>query len=318
MPPPPPPARPQTIKQAKAAYRTRGRPSLSEREKRQLERAAELDCRAWRSKEAERKKVDAAKKRIEKERREKDEREKALMGSQRRCDRFGYKSSQLHLGAFLGKMNTKSDEQKENSETATGDQESESFGDDDVDDETLLEALDGTNEIETTHTPAAQAFTRPHESTDIPEQRILAKVQLNKTEQPLPKTSHTFNQHTSAKTQLPRTKPPMPAPHELESVWDELESSTQIARELSTDEPVNAEQNPPSHSRSFGSDDFDLTVEDLEELIPPREADRKQAEDRKLMPPPPLPARRASCKPEYTMSELERFVDDDLCLTQVG
>ena len=113
MPPAPLPNRPQTIKQAKAAYKSRGQPSLTEKEKRQLDCAIELDRRAWRSKEADKRKAEAAKKRLENEQKQKEELERLRLGSQRRCDRFGYKSSQMHLGAFLNKRSVRSEYQKE-------------------------------------------------------------------------------------------------------------------------------------------------------------------------------------------------------------
>ncbi|KAI7380127.1 hypothetical protein KC328_g12956, partial [Hortaea werneckii] len=72
----------QTIKQAKAAYKSRAQQPLSDAEKKQLERSIELDRRAWRTKEQERKKAEALKKRQEKERREKDDHERTMLGTQ--------------------------------------------------------------------------------------------------------------------------------------------------------------------------------------------------------------------------------------------
>ena len=292
MPAPSLPARPQTIKQAKAAFKARSRPSLTEREQRQLERSVELDRRAWRARENEKKKAEATKKRAEKEKRDLEARAKVQMGSQRRCDRFGYKSSQMHLGAFLNKTGVENGVQKENMEDMSEASEEDDFEDVGVDDETLLEALDGTKGAETAAITPIQAHAR---SDGVP---------------------HTTQDHQDANLRRSSTEPSISVTEELDSFWDELDSSTQIARDLDSNELNQAEQKPVPQARSFTSDDFDLTVEDLEELHSTPSLQKKLDEARKLMPPPPLPAKHTSYSIEFTMSELERFVDDDLQLTQ--
>lgn len=139
---PPPVIRAQTTKQAKAAYKARGRPSVSEKEQRQLERAVELDKRAARFRQAEQKRAELSRKRAELERTKK-ERLSSLPGSQRRRDRFGFVGSQMRLGAFLN--STKKDGGGEKTEKATIEhvEHEEHFDCDEVDDEVLLAATSG-------------------------------------------------------------------------------------------------------------------------------------------------------------------------------
>ena len=85
-----------TIKEAKAAYKTRAEQPLTEREKKQLERSIQLDRRAWGLREREKNKLDLAKKRAAQEKAQKEEERR--IGTQRRNDKFGFKSSQFHLG----------------------------------------------------------------------------------------------------------------------------------------------------------------------------------------------------------------------------
>ncbi len=114
---------------------------------------------------------------------------------------------------------------------------------------------------------------------------------------------------------------------DLDSFFDDLDSSTQIARELSVEYTAPL---PDAVNTSFGSAEFDLTLEEIEELekpsIKPPPAVDKAQNDRKLMPPPALPTwKPALAKPPtpvamcsgYTKEELEFFAADDLQLTQV-
>jgi hypothetical protein len=295
MPETPVPARAQTIKQAKAAYKTRGSPALSEREKKQLERSIELDRRAWRLREIEKKKAEAAKKRGEKERREREEQARARIGTQRRCDKFGYKSSQLHLGAFLSKSDTAQTTLLEAPPATTEDSGDDSFGDGGLDDDTLLSAV-GSMQAATvqdttisTHSPAVEARAYA--------QRLIT-------------------------TPAALAKPRAAAYEDVYSFFDELDSSTQIARELSTDHEQ--QRQPPQRKQSganlsFSSGEFDLTIEDIEELEASAVASKKTDHDRKLMPPPPLPVKPPTSTVavhELTKEELEFLVDDDIQLTQ--
>ncbi|KAK5122956.1 hypothetical protein LTR85_003521 [Meristemomyces frigidus] len=315
MPKSPPVVQRQTIKQAKAAFKARGRPAISEAEKKQLERSLELDRRAWRSKEQEKRKADLVKKRQDKERKEKEERQKAMMGTQRRCDKFGYKSSQFHLGAFFGGGAVK---RLDNGQEDVKIEEEEAFGDDDVDDETLLDALESPN-----HARSRQQH--PQSDSAMPSTSLWE--------------GHSVKRST--------TEPPPIVENELSSFWDELGSSTQIARELEPISQLKQASKPDTRTSSFNSGDFDLSAEDLEELEPAKPAVSKVDNDRKLMPPPALPlvirkAPKVSYKaPEvkpavlradvsvssvvhhsryagFTIAELEGFLDDDLQLTQAA
>ncbi|KAK5004435.1 hypothetical protein LTR28_008921, partial [Elasticomyces elasticus] len=129
-------SRPQTIKQAKAAYKARGRPTISAKEQRQIDRGAELLRRANRIKDRERRRREALREKQEEEAREKEEaRNTALLGTQRKLDCFGNKSSQFHLGAFFGRgLNAAGKE-------ATSDKGEEPWEEDEVDDASILGAF---------------------------------------------------------------------------------------------------------------------------------------------------------------------------------
>lgn len=302
-----PPAKAQTIKQAKASFKARARPTVSEREQKQLERSAELDRRAWRLREQAKKKSEFVKARQDKEREEREELERTRLGTQRRYDRFGYKSSQLHLGAFFGRGHGAEKGHAAEQENMTEDEYG--FGDDGVDDETLLDVLQS-----------------PQSNNNTPTLPV-AYVQSN-----------------APPTAGPRAAAAAAACVESVPAWDdfELESSTQIARELECSEPGQAGAVEESRNDSFSCDDFDITVEDLENASPSAAAAVKAQTDRKLMPPPALPLglvdhptpaiadpRKLSTNtarictvmkplpdPGFTLSQLEEFVDDDLQLTQ--
>ena len=160
-----------TIKQAKAAYKARGRPTLSEAEQRQLQRNVKLDQRAWAIREREKKRAETAKKRVEKEHEER-KKQAGLLGSQRRCDRFGHKSSQFHLGAFFAaganKSRPGSDAGSMSPATSrcNSAEDDEAFGDDGVDDDDLLSAMDTTHYVQLGHqfarsTTVSSAQDRP-------------------------------------------------------------------------------------------------------------------------------------------------------------
>ncbi|KAK4540076.1 hypothetical protein LTR36_009817 [Oleoguttula mirabilis] len=313
--PNPPVVQRQTIKQAKAAFKARGRPAISDAEKKQLERSLELDRRAWRSKEQEKRKAEAVRKRQEKERKEKEVRQKAMIGTQRRCDRFGYKSSQFHLGAFFGAGAVKT---VEGGQAKSADEDDDSFGDDEVDDEMLLHALESPEAVVT-----RQHHTRSNSVVSPTSQRTGIRVERSVIETPIILTD------------------------ELSNFWDELGSSTQIARELAPDpKPKMEARAAEGRADSFNSGDFDLSAEDMEELQPITPVVSKVDSDRKLMPPPALPSKILRVQPvhlprepkgapvvspiycsasltahrqvhaDFTMTELEGFVDDDLQLTQ--
>lgn len=315
----------QTTKQAKASFKARGRPSLTNAETRQLQRSIELEQRAERSKEAEKRRAEAAKKRAEQEKRAKVDREKAQVLSQRRCDKFGFKASQFHLGAFFGKPNPQTivgkDEEPEQDDI---------YEDDGLDDEELLKALESPN---------------PRKSYDSSHQVVKSDPALMP---PPPRPS-------SLGIKPSNTVPMPPMDQDLGSFWDDLESSTQIARELNSDNTDQQRHSEP-RAESFSSEDFDLTSEDLDELDPPKPVVLTSTKAQRMlpppkppmkplsraMPPPPrppaapakrlqskvkaqkairgpfLPASSLYCSPElgFTLSQLENFVEDDLQLTQ--
>ena len=133
----------QTIKQAKADFKARGRPTVSDLEKKQIERAAQLERRAWGAKERAKSKTETLRKKRESERREQEDRERARMGTQRRCDRFGHKSSQLHLGGFFGPASKGIVQPPPKPDQDPPEVDSLEDG---VDDESLLEALEWPGE----------------------------------------------------------------------------------------------------------------------------------------------------------------------------
>ncbi|TKA75082.1 hypothetical protein B0A55_05590 [Friedmanniomyces simplex] len=330
----------RTLKQAKADFKARGRPTLSALEQKQLERSIQLDRRAWGVKEREKRKADAARKRaVENEKREQGEREKKALAvgeGRRRCDRFGYLGSQLCLGAFFGgggEVGKRGEVRDEGTVKVEGDDrlrvdEEEAFGDDGVDDETLLDAL---------ASPKCIKSERPqHPQSD--------------SAVPVPVSPRATVLRRSA------TEPPFTMADELGDFWDELGSSTQIAREL-------ASEDPKPGPNATGSKSAIQTARSIPHVIifhpPPRAGNTRPKSalksdwDRKLMPPPmmkppprplrnsrhpPVPrpplgiikvsqplARTASSVPQpaakfsfFTKTELEDFVDDDLQLTQVA
>lgn len=303
-----PEAQRQTIKQAKAAFKARGRPALSDAEQKQLERSLELDRRAWRSKEQEKRKAEAVRKREDKERKDREARQQAMLGTQRRCDRFGYKSSQFHLGAFFGSEAPKQLQTTLESVPS----EDEFFDDSDVDDQTLLDALE---------------ITGQHPLSD----GIMPSVPLR----------------SGVCTQRPTAVPSPTVEVDLSDFWEELGSGTQIARELEAQPDAGLVSDSNMRATSFNSGDFDLTMEDMEDLESSIPAVSKVEQDRKLMPAPALPLKALNAptveakapdhspapvrpyhsndsvtqRPPYagfTMTELETFVDDDLQLTQAA
>jgi hypothetical protein len=341
-----------TIKQAKAAYKSRTEQPLTEREQKQLERSVQLDRRAWAIREREKNKLDSAKKRVAEDKAKKDEERK--LGTQRRNDKFGFKSSQFHLGAFFrkpapggqagadGKGGAAVEGGREPGEDCKATDsavENMEFGEEDeddyedLDDETLLEALQSPEVARASKAPLID-HGKPITSMPPPARPDAARPTTNV------------------------TRPPSePIDQDLE--WqDFLESSTQIAREIEAETPSSpcVETRTPTvqetlRKGSFSSGSFDLTEDDFEQLDPTshmvvdngHHAKRQQdkaAEERLKMPPPPLPFPRGQPKSEnqskcqsettasvsnssvvpedlgFTMTQLESFVDDDLELSQ--
>lgn len=336
MPPASGPAPALTTKQAKAAYKARGRPTLSDKQSRQLERSLELEQRAECLKEIERRRAEAAKKRAERDTRDRAAQVKAQLGSQRRTDRFGYKSSQFHLGAFFGRKPDGRQDQHVQS-IVEEDEDEDLFRDDGLDDESLLEALQSPA---VPKQPQQEAAQRPRsEASLMPPPRLPIKPTL---------------QHR-------KTEPAPRIDEDLSSFFDELDSSTQIARDLNGDE-ARYDGIPEIRRGSFSSGSLDLTEEDLDALDPPKPAKAAtvvhslpaKTKPPQQMPPPPPPTKRPAtttspfdpqpppkrlqppqkqssairgpflpasslyCSPNlgFTLTQLEAFVDDDIQLTQ--
>lgn len=377
-----PPAK--TLKQAKAAFKARDETPITEREAKQLERALQLDRRAWALREREKTRADVTKKRLAQEKAQKDEERR--LGTQRRRDRFGFKSSQFHLGAFfqkpglnvaegnavvegnqseaVGEMELR-DEQGEHAglvaqHNAADDDEFEDEFEDSIDDESLLEALQSPESVRTIR-PAEKSPSNTKSATTT----TAAATSMPPPPLPLHKTTTKLSVPVTvqAKVSAPAANPPS-----LEQEWHSfLSSSTQIARELSdTQEPspphrsnppestaaASAQEAPRTNSFSSAgssSSSFDLTEDDLEKLDPttPSVGAAKRDQERAWMPPPPLPLplpgglkqdsrqgpekekesdiRKDAPRPapsaarmneDFTMTELESFVDEDLELTQ--
>ena len=316
------PSRPQTLKQAKAAYKSRTNPVLTEREKKQLERSLELDRRAWRVKEGEKKKAEAARKRAEKEREEREGRRMGMGMGPRKCDRFGFVGSQMGLGAFLGGRG-------EGEMAKAVLQDTPICNDDEEGGEFVGDAgvcgmvVDPRPSQEQAGVDVDVHNWKPSNANRSPKPRS-KMVNPPQAENGMLKDR---NQPTAFE---PKADDELESVwDELESLWDGLESSTQIARDLAADAPIPRKSDQTVHScASFGSD-FDLSIEEIEELE--KSSEKMQRRDRTLMPPPPLPATQqpTSAKVDatrpsgpralehgFTTSELELLIDDDLQLTQ--
>ena len=347
-----------TIKQAKAAYKSRTEQPLTEREQKQLERSVQLDRRAWAIREREKNKLDSAKKRVAEEKAKKDEERR--LGTQRRNDKFGFKSSQFHLGAFFRKPGAVGQdgkggtavveaseggrEPREDCKATVSAVENMEFGEEDhdefedeyedLDDETLLEALQSP-EVARVSKTLIMDQSKPMTSMPPPPRPDGAR-------------STTSVAHVSSE----------PTDQYLD-MEDFLESSTQIAREIEAETP----SSPCVETRtltaqetlrngSFSSGSFDLTEDDFEQLDPTphivvdngqhaKRQQEKAAQERLKMPPPPLPfprgqhesgEKKRTCHDDtaapvsnstvvtedlgFTMTQLESFVEDDLELSQ--
>lgn len=361
----------QTIKQAKASFKARGRPTLSEREARQLERAIELEQRAERAQEAEKRRAAAAKLRSEREKRAETHRQQqqVQLGTQRRCDRFGYKSSQFHLGAFFGMesaTNTTSTTKTTTTTTTTtttsgqgGNDDRDGFGDDDLDDESLLGACDGPATVQMS-VPAAQ-MSKPSAAMLMPPPPLPgASVQTAKTK-PARELEEDFGDlfdHLDSCSQIARSlggpavtcnevpgcvqqpvqpatsiqiplAPPSPrtavreaqvsplsqAQDDLSDFFDDLESASQIARELDAGmREVRRASNASGSSFSSGS--LELTEEDVEMMIdpkPPTSISRQATPKTTLTPrpsmlPPTLPTTRPQTRLESSNSRVSSAI----------
>lgn len=320
----------QTIKQAKASYKSRGRPTLTNKEQRQLERSLELEARAERAKEAEKRRAETAKKRVESERVAKTNNVKCQMGSQRRTDRFGFKASQFHLGAFFGAGAKHIEACSEQSRpyAAQNELSEDAFEDDGLDDESLLSLLDQSPQARA----AKQSIVEPANS----HAKLMPPPPLRSRMPTKPKESGDIDIGLEL---------------QLNDLWDELDSSTQVARDLNLAEEPKLDMQA-TRSGSFSSGSLNLTAEDFEELDSPDHLHAPTlTRAAAVMPPPALPSRLVEprgrpnvqpktmptarkpvkairgpfhpasslyCSPDlgFTASQLEAYVDDDIQLTQ--
>ena len=260
-------SRPQTSRQVKAAYKARGQPTISEREQRQLQRAVELDRRAWKAKETEKRRAEAVQKRVEKERKEREDRAR-LLYNQRPADKFGFKGSQLHLSAFFGngagkKLSTIEDG---NHSMTLVDGYSDVSEDDFVDDDTLPSVLGTTVSKDT-----GDIRDQGARSAQAPSALI---VSSNQPEPPM-------NLRTT-----------VPSDDTLAEFLDELGSSTQVAREIASEKGFVGNSVLNERTVSFASGDFDLSTEDLDELNPSEPVADVFRQNKELMRPPSLPIKR--------------------------
>nr|POF04847.1 hypothetical protein CFP56_75878 [Quercus suber] len=313
----------QTIKQAKAAFKARNYNPLSDRLKRQIERSIELDNRARRSKEQEKRKAEAIARRKEKERHAREEQKCASVSEQRSCDKYGYESSQYHLEAFFPTGKTGCPGHTISRQVQ---------GCNNQGDYAINEELIGDD-----------SFDLIQDSVAMP---VPPKLMLScpKSDQVSVESFYTSFGLTKKATRV---------------LTDQDENRATLVREHGSKthnvkEPQRCDPTMDSSNGckvSFGSvdSDFGLTVEDVEAL----EASlclRRDENDSGLMRPPDLPAKSATAsrlqmppvvnklevdsgilelkdvphqiertftdKIGFTMSQLESYVDDDLQLTQ--
>lgn len=258
----------QTIKQAKAAFKARGSVAVSSAEQRRLERGATLLERASRLKEQEQRRKLQAKRRDEQPAKDKP----VQLGTQVKLDKFGYKSSQFHLGAFLKASRRQS---------VAGKSEEEPWDSEDVDDDTLLDIAVASDVQHPPKPKAASTMTR--------KTSVLKSASNHQIDSPFHEDLSHWDDFLESSTQLER----------------ELSSEKQIA-------PTKSSKSMPRISSFNSVDfDLDLSTEDLEELElgfaqtrippPPRPASSwesaskrdfmttstKSVVDRKTMPPQP-------------------------------
>jgi hypothetical protein len=255
--------------------------------------------------EQDKRRAEAAKKKkkSEKDQADKALKEQAMLGTQRRLDRFGHKSSQLHMGKFFGRPTTdgvdgSNDHLTVSAEETTVDEEeedSDDFGDDEIDDDTLLDAL----EEESKHDVPAQKdslmaekplvrepFTTPLMMPPPPLRAVLPPV-VRPTRVPAIGSMSNSSVHLVEPEVVAKRAPTRidnALMDDIASFWDELDSSTQIARDLSCMPPETAETNVAEitdsdrtkdvttkgtgwRDTSFSStESFDFTAEDLDIL----------------------------------------------------
>ncbi|TKA74688.1 hypothetical protein B0A49_04269 [Cryomyces minteri] len=228
--------RPQTLKQAKAAYKARSRPYVSEREQRQLERGAELLRRAERIKEAERRKKENLKRKAEKEIKEREAKKRMWLGSEGYMWSQVPKPSQAILDRFVRIKGRGEGRETEIGVDGGRTAKYEPWDVDEVDDETLLDVLDDNVEDIMAHEPQPISSPRPLKTEDETTYRPANR------------------------------RPAVQGSNDLHLWEDFLASSTQIARELKEDDKQVVSVQLPAASLVFGSQDFKLSVEDIQEL----------------------------------------------------
>ncbi|KAF2228597.1 hypothetical protein EV356DRAFT_512702 [Viridothelium virens] len=134
---------PQKLRQARAAFRkSGGQPRLSDREYRELQRGAELQQRANKIKESERRKKLNRQKRAEKEQQEREAKRQKLLEDQEKGKMFlgstQFPRSQFRIEKFITALDGTREETKVAEKLEIS---AEPWDEDDVDDVSLLEVL---------------------------------------------------------------------------------------------------------------------------------------------------------------------------------
>nr|POE68819.1 hypothetical protein CFP56_66833 [Quercus suber] len=320
-------AKAQTIKQARAAFKARNYDPLSDRAKRQIERSIELDKRACKAKELEKRKSEAALKRKQKERDEAEKRRATSFDERTKCDRFGHESSQYHLEAFFAKGKIGHVVHAVTREEQTCGYENDGdFDEELVDDDSLYAAMNAAG----VHPPQ-----NPMLPPSKPDHEVVAEVSSPSLELPQQVSEDLLEQHEGSS-----------------DLVQDRQSSFHMARQLQSDNPSLHKKNDCEVSFGSVGSDFDLSIEEIEALEASLPVAQKDGDDRRLMPPPILPITFAkTAEPEtpsarkkrspnayrndfkevlvqhqtpftsnfgFTMSQLETFIDDDLQLTQTA
>lgn len=285
--------RPQTIKQAKQAFKTRGSTSVSAQERRRLERGAQLLERANRIKEQEQRKKELLRKKGETK--DPPRQKQVLLGTQRKLDKFGYKSSQFHLGAFL----------KTNPSLPPGTTSVEPWDDEALDDDTLLELTDD----EENHQPSLSGSN------------LTALAESNTTSPH--HNEHQWEGFLASSSQLARElsdEKPTPKKPTVLSSFGSIDFSSEDIEALDPSYESPALMGPPPRPSPQTTSRAVSTLKNT----------HRHDESSRLMPPPQFPARgkpTSDFRPMdadmistdhfgISMADLERLAGEDVELTQ--
>lgn len=307
-------AAPQTLRQAKAAYKKQG-PRLSERERRQIERGAELLRRAERAKEQERRRKDYQRRREDRERKEREARRSVGIGLATQLAGYSHTQTAMKRGMerFLGVGRTRGEGAEGEDEEGTELEEDELWSggvdggqslcgalerkqsspwDEDGMDEALLDVLDGAvmrvdGAQDSSPRWASNQRARNQHGSALQEERSLVPDAL-----PNSSTADSPPAVSTPSKPVSTGKPPATCETCADPWADFLASSTQIARELTQSprrpipciSPARASSLPP-----ISTQDLDLSVEDLEELGLSQPTYTTPPPNPYAMAPPPVP-----------------------------